>query len=48
VLFKLCDGVIGDGIALVLRQTFFQAAYDFSGAPQSESDGVSKDLPLRM
>lgn len=46
-LFKLRDGVIGDGVALVLRQTFFQTPYDFSGASQSESDRVSEDFSLR-
>jgi putative SOS response-associated peptidase YedK len=39
--------VIGDGIALVLRQSFFQTSYDLSGAPQSESDRVSEDFSLR-
>ena len=39
--------MIGDGKSFVLRQTFFQTAYDLAGAPQGESDRVPEHLSLR-
>ena len=47
MLLELRNRVIGDGKSLVLRQTFFQTAYDLAGAPQSESDRVPEDFSLR-
>jgi hypothetical protein len=35
-LFQLRDSVVRDGVTLVLSQTFFQTAYDLSGAPECE------------
>jgi hypothetical protein len=32
--------VVRDGVTLVLGQSFFQTAYDLSGAPERESDRV--------
>ena len=34
------------GVTLVLGQTFFQTAYDLSGAPQGESDRAPKHFSL--
>ena len=45
-LFKLGDSVVRDGVTLVLGQTFFQTAYDLSGAPECESDRVPKHFSL--
>jgi hypothetical protein len=39
-LLKLRHGVIGHGVSLLFSQTFFQAAYDFAGAPQREGNRV--------
>jgi hypothetical protein len=45
-LFKLRDSMVRDGVTLVLGQTLFQTTYDFSGAPECESDRVPKHFSL--
>ena len=45
-LLELRDSVVRDDVTLILGQSFFQTAYDLSGAPECESYRVPKDFSL--
>ena len=43
-LFKLRNSMVRDCVTLVLGQSFFQTAYDLSGAPECESKSRTEAL----